>query len=323
MVSATLQSRGYLPVATASLCPAAVLDCDLFIQWSGRPHVELYRGATYPLAADDIEQLRTDGIDHLYIRAEDAPTYRDYFCEHVLNDRSVPATARVRALREVTRVAFQDALSSSDCDRFVSVAGQFGADLANVVAERSVAFRELYTTLEHDYYTFTHVCNVSVYCTLLASQLGTCDAAALGEIAAGALLHDIGKRQIPQHVLNKPGQLTDQEWELIREHPGSGFRDLATRADVSWGQLMMVYQHHERLDGSGYPTGVAADEIHPWAKICAVADVFDALTCQRPYRRPMPLTEVCDYLSKHAGAWFDAELVACWIRHIRGPATAT
>jgi HD-GYP domain-containing protein (c-di-GMP phosphodiesterase class II) len=80
---------------------------------------------------------------------------------------------------------------------------------------------------------------------------------------------------------------------------------------------MMIYQHHERNDGSGYPAAITADEIHPWAKICAVADVFDALTCQRPYRKPMPLAEVCDYLVKHAGQWFDADFVQCWVKHIR------
>ena len=72
---------------------------------------------------------------------------------------------------------------------------------------------------------------------------------------------------------------------------------------------MMVYQHHERLDGSGYPAGITGEEMHPWARICAVADVFDALTCQRPYRRAVPLSEACDYLQKHAGKWFDAEAV--------------
>ena len=135
-------------------------------------------------------------------------------------------------------------------------------------------------------------------------------------MAAGALLHDIGKRHIPSHVLNKPGKLTDDEWELVREHPTSGFRELAGRTDLSWPQLMMVYQHHERLDGSGYPAGILGDEMHPWARICAVVDVFDALTCHRSYRRPVPASEVCNYLNKYAGLWFDAEAVACWTSHV-------
>src|SRR5262245_30488836 len=121
MATVSLQSRGYLPVATASLCPASVLDCDLFIQRPGCPYAELYRGSTYPLVAGDIEQLRSDGVDHLYIRAEDADSYRDYLCKHVLHDKTIAPTVRMQALREVTRVAFQDALTASDSDRMVSV----------------------------------------------------------------------------------------------------------------------------------------------------------------------------------------------------------
>jgi HD-GYP domain-containing protein (c-di-GMP phosphodiesterase class II) len=320
MATASLQSRGYLPVATASLCPASVMECDLFIQRPGCPYAELYRGSTYPLEAADIEKLKQDGVDHLYVRAEDADAYRHYLCENVLNDKRVPSIARMQALREVTRVAFQDALAASDSDRLVNVASEFGEDMATVVAEKSIAFTELFTTLEHDYYTFTHVCNVSVYGTVLLHRLGTSDSQRLAEFASAALLHDIGKRHIPAHVLNKPGKLNDEEWELIREHPTSGFRELAPRSDLTWSQLMVVYQHHERLDGSGYPCAIPSDEIDLWAKICAVVDVFDALTCHRPYRGPMPKKEVCEYLEKYAGRWFDAQAVACWITHVRSGA---
>ena len=316
MPMASLQSRGYLPVATASLVPAAVLDCELYIQRPGRPYAELYRGASYPFEDADLDRLRTEGVDHLYVRSEDAEAYRGYLCQHVLHDRSIPQQTRMRALREVTRVTFQDALDANDCGQMVGVATAFGDDLAAMVSEQSIAFRELFSTLEHDYYTFTHVCNVSMYCVVLAHRLGICAADALPELATGALLHDIGKRHIPQHVLNKPGKLTDDEWELVREHPASGFRELSGRADLSWPQLMMVYQHHERLDGSGYPAGIMGDEMHLWARLCAVVDVFDALSCHRPYRRPVPMSEVCDYLNKYAGLWFDAEAVTCWTSHV-------
>jgi HD-GYP domain-containing protein (c-di-GMP phosphodiesterase class II) len=316
MPTASLQARGYLPVATASLVPAAVLDCELYVQRPGRRYAELYRGASYPLETADLDRLRADGVDHLYVRSEDAEAYRDYLCQHVLHDRSIPQQARMRALREVTRVTFQDALDANDCGQMVGVATAFGDGLAAMVSEQSIAFRELFSTLEHDYYTFTHVCNVSMYCVVLAHRLGICDDDALPEVATGALLHDIGKRHIPSHVLNKPGKLTDDEWELVREHPASGFRELAGRTDLSWPQLMMVYQHHERLDGSGYPAGILGDEMHSWARVCAVVDVFDALTCHRPYRRPVPVSEVCDYLNKYAGHWFDAEAVACWTSHV-------
>jgi HD-GYP domain-containing protein (c-di-GMP phosphodiesterase class II) len=320
MAAASLQSRGYMPVATAALCPASVLDCNLYIQRPGSTYAELYRGAEYPLEATDLERLRSDGVDHLFIRAEDAEAFRSYLCEHVLHDPALPTATRMKALREVTRVTFQDALRANDCNRMVDVATDFGRDLACVVVERNIVFRELFVTLEHDYYTFTHVCNVSMYCAALASRLWMNSAEELAELAAGALLHDIGKRHISPEVLNKPDKLTDDEWVQVREHPVSGFRELMGRGDLSWPQLMMVYQHHERLDGSGYPAGITGDEMHPWARVCAVADVFDALTCQRPYRRAMPLADVCDYLDKYAGVWFDREAVGCWTSHVRSVA---
>ena len=317
MAVASLQSRGYLPVATAALCPSAVMDCDLYMQRPGSPYAELYRGSSYPLEAADLDKLRGEGFDHLYIRAEDAEAFRKYLCEHVLHDRNVPTATRMKALREVTRVTFQDALKANDTGRMVDVATDFGRDLACVVIERNIVFRELFVTLEHDFYTFTHVCNVSMYCAALASRLWLSSAEELAELAAGALLHDIGKRHISPAILNKAGKLTDEEWNQVREHPTSGFRELMGRGDLTWPQLMMVYQHHERLDGSGYPAGITGDEMHPWSRVCAVADVFDALTCQRPYRRAQPLGEVCDYLNKYAGQWFDAEAVTCWTSHVR------
>jgi HD-GYP domain-containing protein (c-di-GMP phosphodiesterase class II) len=115
--------------------------------------------------------------------------------------------------------------------------------------------------------------------------------------------------------LNKNGKPTDEEWRLIKRHPTAGFEELCFRDDLSWAQLMIVYQHHERLDGKGYPVGILGDEMHPWARICAVADVFDALTCERPYRKPLSVRDACQYLSDHAGTSFDQEMVRCWVTY--------
>jgi HD-GYP domain-containing protein (c-di-GMP phosphodiesterase class II) len=317
MATLSLQARGYLPVATATLCPQTVMACDLYLQRRGCGFVELYRSASLPITAADIQKLREDGVEQLYIRLEEAEAYRAYLCEHVIHDPSIAAAVRMRALTEVTRVAFQDALVANQCGGMVAAAEQFGQHVASLLAERSVQFDELYSTLAHDYYTFTHVCNVSVYCTLIGQLLGMCDLEELAALASAALLHDIGKRHIPPHVLNKRGKLTDAEWDLVRQHPTTGFRELARREDLQWSQLMVVYQHHERLDGSGYPCGLTGNEIDPWARICAVADVFDALTCQRPYRQPLPVAEVCEHLEQFAGQRFDPQVVAAWCSHVR------
>jgi HD-GYP domain-containing protein (c-di-GMP phosphodiesterase class II) len=316
MTAPSLQSQGYLPVATATLFPATDVRCDLFVQRSGN-EVQLYRSHTCPLDEDDLARLKRSGIDHLYIRTCDADLYRQYLCEQVLHQPTLPTEIRFSALREATRVAFQDALEASDPNQAVLMATDLGRELAHLIADQAMALEQMFQILEHDYYTFTHVCNVSTYCVMLARDLGYSGTRELAQVATGALLHDIGKRRVPFAVLNKPTKPTEEEWLLIRRHPTDGYHELCNRPDLIWGQLMMVYQHHERLDGSGYPTGAVAGDIHPWAKLCAVVDVFDALTCSRPYRRPVPVTEVCDYLEKHAGTWFDREAVACWSRQVR------
>src|SRR5262245_19156042 len=198
---------GFLPVATAGLASASVLSCDLFIHRPGRSFAELYRGRNYPLSDEDLERLRLEGIDCLYIHTGDADANREYLCEHVLHQPKIPVALRMKALREVTRVAFQEAMGASDCGQLLSVAGDFGREMAKMVAERSPAFSELFKTLEHDYYTFTHVCNVSLYCAVMARSLGTHDVAELSDLAAAGLLHDIGKRHIPPQVLNKADKL--------------------------------------------------------------------------------------------------------------------
>jgi len=322
MPVASLQNLGYLPVATATLFPASVLDCDLYIQRRGCSFAELYRGRTYPLELEDIERLREEGVDQLYIRLEEADSYRAYLCQSVLRDHKIPFDTRLKALREVTRVAFENAFALRDSERIVNLAGDFGRDLSNIVSDDSLLFRALFSTLEHDYCTFTHVCNVSMYSAVIGRRLGITDAKELSELASGALLHDIGMRQLPRYLFNKAGKLTPVELAMVQEHPVLGFRELEPRDDVTWGQLMMVYQHHERLDGSGYPAGISGDEIHLWAKICAVADVFDAMTCHRPHRPAFRVSEVCEHLGKHAGSRYDADVVSAWLANISETAAA-
>ena len=102
------------------------------------------------------------------------------------------------------------------------------------------------------------------------------------------------------------------EFRKIRMHPLLGLKKLAHREDLIEGQLMMAYQHDERLDGKGYPVGCVETDIHPWAKLCAVVDVFEALTSQRPYRTPMPRSKALMLQQRDSGAAFDPEMLACW-----------
>jgi HD-GYP domain-containing protein (c-di-GMP phosphodiesterase class II) len=131
----------------------------------------------------------------------------------------------------------------------------------------------------------------------------------LTSLGVGLLLHDIGKLAVPAAILQKPGKLDDEEWKAMRAHPLLGVQILKKAEGISPLSRAVVRSHHERWHGGGYPDGQAGAEIHQFARIAAVADVFDALTSNRYYRKALPMEEGYDFVVDRAGKDFDPEVV--------------
>jgi HD-GYP domain-containing protein (c-di-GMP phosphodiesterase class II) len=228
------------------------------------------------------------------------------------SDADIASLARLEIAKEVAKATFAEAWCRPATDALVQMAAQL-ADRV-IVSCRSCdgLGAQLTSLLAHDGSTFSHVTNVCVYGVLLAMNMGISDPRVLSEIGIAGLLHDLGKRSVLPDLLRKQGALSPQERKAIELHPTKGFEELCHRDDMSQGQLSMVYQHHERLDGSGYPVGAVGSEIHWMAKLCAIVDVFDALTGHRPYRKPARAEEALEFLTMKSGTQFDAEMVKCW-----------
>jgi HD-GYP domain-containing protein (c-di-GMP phosphodiesterase class II) len=169
----------------------------------------------------------------------------------------------------------------------------------------------------HDYTTYAHATRVCTYALLIAKSVGIYDRQALLGIATGALLHDVGKLFVADTIVAKNYRLTPPERERMREHPTQGFLRLSKREDLSWGTLMMVYQHHERVDGCGYPVGLCQSEIHEWARICAIANDYDALMRDTAMRDTAAMRKVLHNLELQSGRSLDEEFTRCWIETIR------
>lgn len=184
-----------------------------------------------------------------------------------------------------------------------------------VVTDHMDAALWLTNLKNRDEYTSIHCLNVCVLAVAFARHLGY-DAKSLEVIGLGALLHDIGKIDIPDEVLNKPGPLSEDEWTIMRLHPVSGHGLLADSGHVEPLALDIVRLHHERIDGRGYPDGLAGDAIHECVLIAAIADVYDAMTSDRPYHRAVPPQAALDRLFKMAPHAFGEELVEEFIRCI-------
>jgi HD-GYP domain-containing protein (c-di-GMP phosphodiesterase class II) len=136
-------------------------------------------------------------------------------------------------------------------------------------------------------------------------------------VRRGALLHDIGKMGIPDAILFKPGPLTEEEWEMMRQHPTHAYDMLSPIAYLR-PVLHIPYCHHEKWDGTGYPRGLKGGEIPLAARIFAVVDAYDAMTSDRPYRPAMSHEEAIAELRRCAGTQFDPEVVDVFLRVIRG-----
>ena len=159
--------------------------------------------------------------------------------------------------------------------------------------------------------TLAHAVRVATLATALARRLGLEDTA-LDQVRAGAVLHDVGKLVVPDHILLKPGPLDADEWVVMRQHPVWGAR-LLEAAGLTGHALAIVACHHERWDGSGYPHGLRRDEIPLAARLFAVVDVYDALTHDRPYRPAWSAEEALAYLRDQAGILFDPRVVAAFV----------
>lgn len=149
---------------------------------------------------------------------------------------------------------------------------------------------------KNDDYTYTHCINVAILTTTLCNKLKI-DADMTRKIVIGALLHDVGKILVPKDILNKPSKLTDQEFNIMKQHSVLGYDILKDNSELDPVSKLVVLCHHERSDGSGYPLG-KTDDLHIGAKVVAACDIFDALVSDRPYRKGFELNEACIILKK-------------------------
>lgn len=172
----------------------------------------------------------------------------------------------------------------------------------------------------HDLETSRHVDRVAGLAFAIGQELGF-GASQLRGLVLGAQMHDVGKIGLPSYILTKEGPLTDVEWAQIKQHPDKGW-EIVNRASGHSSIATLIRHHHERYDGGGYPDGLSGDDIPLESRIISVADTFDALTSDRPYRPAMTVADARDELARVAGSQLDPNIVQVAIKLLEGPAIA-
>ena len=185
--------------------------------------------------------------------------------------------------------------------------------LADAVTQNRTALVALTAMRNYDNYTFTHMVNVSILTMGQAQALGI-EGRLLREFGLSALMHDIGKVRTPKEILNKPDRLTDKEFTIMRRHPVEGAEILRRTPEMPILAPVVAFEHHLRIDGTGYPARVDRPNLNLGTMICSIADVYDAMRSQRAYQQAFPSERVLQVLRKDDGAQFDRYLVRRFVQ---------
>ena len=215
---------------------------------------------------------------------------------------TVSEQTRLKAIKSLKRLNIDDCIYIAN-------------NIVEEIRESESMIVETVNLSTYDNYTYTHSVNVDILAVILGVACGLRDDE-LRKLSQAALLHDIGKTCVPIEILNKPGKLTEEEFTEVKKHPQYGYNMLKDNYDVSSVTRNAILSHHENEDGSGYPRKLTSENIHLFAKIIHIADVYDALTTKRVYKDAMNPADALEYLMGNAERMFDKELVTIFMDYI-------
>lgn len=237
----------------------------------------------------EMKSLENENIENLYIKQVDFEKYSkdiNKYLSNVVNNTEISSLMKSEILNELACDTMCDLLSGEITKSKINQVSHSVNVTVEFMLNDKNAIRSMLEVTTHDYYTYTHSVDVSTYALAFGDylKLNEIQLKALGK---GAMLHDLGKKRVPLEILNKKGKLTDEEFTIMKNHPSLGVEILKEMGEENIITLAIIEQHHEQLCGNGYPKGLKGDQIHPFAQIVALCDIFNALTTKRSYKEAM------------------------------------
>ena len=280
----------------------------------GKP---VFNGSGQKLLSKDII-LTERYIDRLYRLGITALYIDDGFLPDIEVNDIISEKTRIDTIKHVKEIMGKGNESVSKPGAFIITSEEtfnLVEDIIDQLVNNNNLIMNLLDIRTLDDYTFAHSVNVCVLSVLTGISMGMARSQ-LFHLAIGGLFHDIGKMLVPLPILNKPGKLTSEEFEEIKQHPNTGFDMLKNDPNISRYSALAAYQHHERYNGEGYPRGLVGDKIHIFSRIVGMVDMYDALTADRVYRKAFPPNEAYEMILGAGNYLFEHEIINHFLKNI-------
>lgn len=296
----------FFKVRINTLIPEKKTSFDLFVKINDQ-------AILYLRAGDKLDRYKISSLEardrhgHFYVREEDKQAYKSYVHEQMMSsDLNVAQKAQV--LRESSMTLVEELFEHPDVNKALDGARPVIKEFVDFMQAEPEAMSNLISLSGHDFYTYNHSLDVSIYSLGLAEAVSF-SKRELEEMGVAALFHDIGKRHVSLDILCKKGSLNDAEWSQMQMHPQFGFTILNENPTVSDAVVAACFEHHESWSGNGYPQKLQGQEIHPFARIVAITDTYDAMTTQRSYNVPMTPMDAVTMMKEKLGGRYDPDML--------------
>lgn len=286
--------------------PEKIIPFDLFVLIDQK-HI-LYVRAGDRLGDGKIKLLHSrDTGDSFFVKEEDKQNYRDWIRED-MNSVLLNPFEKAQILRESSIAILEDLYQEENISEAIEEVKPLVRDFLDLIENEPESMAYLISLSGHDFYTYNHSLDVSIYSLGLGLAL-TFDRKTMEELAIGSMFHDIGKRNVQLDILCKKGGLSENEWGQMRMHPQFGLMILNENEGISDAVKAACFEHHESWSGNGYPQQISGHEIHPFARIVAITDTFDAMTTQRSYNVPMKPSDAVAMITEKLSERYDPEMM--------------
>lgn len=307
-MSNSTSSPGYFRIKINSLTAGQTLDFNLYVT-VGERYV-MYLNSGQVLTDEKLNKVK-DRNAYFYISDEQKMAYKKYVSEQIRNDQ-LTISAKASILRESSYSLVAELYENPDVDKALEGAKEVVANFIEFMENEPEGMAELISLSGHDFYTYNHSLDVGIYSLGLGKVIGY-GKDEIEELGRAALYHDVGKRHVSPDIICKDGPLDEVEWAQMQKHPLFGLKilnDHATRSnDITEGIKAAAFEHHENFLGTGYPQQLLGHEIHPYARIIAITDTFDAMTTQRSYNTPKTPTEAIEFMNAKLSDRYDPDML--------------